>query len=442
LISLTNPQSSPNLRLISSAAVKTGFIDKLIERLGRVRPEEARAHLLRVVREKGFLETIFNAIQEGVLVTDSSGKLLYLNDAACEFFGLDGNDSIGRPLAERVRGLDWKSLTAGAEIGKLVSRDMEVFYPTNRFLNFYVVPLSLEDADEPADDRRSRTESRSNRVGYAVIVRDITESRRSAQATIENERLSALTMLAAGVAHEIGNPLNSLDIHLQLMERKLRRMPPAQRGDMDDSVRVARDEIRRLDFIVSQFLRAIRPAPLDLQPADVNAVVEESVSFLAAEIANRDILVEQELDRRLPPLEIDRDQMKQAFYNIIRNSFQAMKSGGILRISTAAGPDDVAIAFADTGGGIAPENMSKVFDPYFTTKSAGSGLGLLIVRRIVREHGGEIELRSDTGRGLSVTIHLPHGDRRARMLEFGGDADAGSLAPDDPLPPLGENGPY
>ncbi len=133
-----------------------------------------------------------------------------------------------------------------------------------------------------------------------MIVRDITESRRTAQNTIENERFSALTLLAAGVAHEIGNPLNSLTIHLQLMERKLRKLPPAQRGDLDESVRVAREEIRRLDFIVSQFLRAIRPAPLQTHPADVNAIVEESVSFLAAEIADRDILVELELGRNLP----------------------------------------------------------------------------------------------------------------------------------------------
>ena len=151
----------------------------------------------------------------------------------------------------------------------------------------------------------------------------------------------------------------------------------------------------------------------------MNAVLAESVSFLNAEIADRDILVELETAKNLPALELDRDQMKQAFYNVIRNSFQAMKSGGILRITSALEPDYVAVSFADTGGGIAPENMGKVFDPYYTTKASGSGLGLLIVRRIVREHGGEIELRNDTGRGLTVIIRLPHGDRRARMLGMG-----------------------
>ena len=377
-------------------------------------------HLLRVVREKGFLETIFNAIQEGMVVTDPRGQIVYLNDAACAFFGLTPESSLGRPLAERVRGLDWKALTDSED---LVSRDMEVFYPAHRFLNFYVVPLLIENAgDEEENEAAFAGKGVEEYVGYAMIVRDITESRRSTQTTIENERLSALTLLAAGVAHEIGNPLNSLTIHLQLMERRLRKLPPDQRAELDESVRVAKDEIRRLDFIVSQFLRALRPAPLQLEWAEVNALVEQSVSFLAAEVADRDILVELELAKNLPPLELDRDQMKQAFYNIIRNSSQAMRGGGILRILTGLEEDYVAIAFTDTGGGIDPQAMSKVFDPYFTTKENGSGLGLLIVRRIVREHGGDIELRSDTGRGLTVTIRLPHGDRRARMLEFGGDA--------------------
>ena len=384
--------------------MKTGFIDKLISRLGRVGPEEARRHLLRVVREKGFLETIFNTLQEGIVVTDPRGRIVYLNGAATEFFGLNAQTSLGRPLQEQVRGLDWPALTGGVD---LVSRDMEVFYPAHRFLNFYVVPLQMQD------------DTAAGQLGHAMIVRDITEDRRSAQTTIENERLSALTLLAAGVAHEIGNPLNSLTIHLQLMERKLRKLPLDAREGLAESVRIAQDEIRRLDFIVSQFLRAIRPGAVEPHPGDVNAILQESVSFLNAEIADRDILVELELDPALPVVELDHDQMKQAFYNVIRNSFQAMKNGGILRVTTTLEPDYVAVSFTDSGGGIAPENMSKVFDPYFTTKSSGSGLGLLIVRRIVREHGGEIELRNDTGRGLTVVIRLPHGDRRARMLGFG-----------------------
>jgi signal transduction histidine kinase len=388
--------------------MNSGFLDKLIERIGRVRPEEVQSYLLRLADEKGFLETIFNAIHEGVIVTDLHGRINYLNRAACELFGLERDASMGELLGDRLRGLEWSKLV---DSERVVSRDMEVFYPLHRFLNFYVVPLSLE---APARKRTNVVEQ--ERVGYAVILRDTTESRRSTEETIQSERLTALTLLAAGVAHEIGNPLNSLHIHLQLMERKLRKVPDGVRQELEAALGVARGEITRLDSIVQQFLGAIRPARLEPHLENINALVQESVAFLQPEIDDRNILVEQELRADLPLLEVDRNQMKQAFYNVIKNAFQAMKQKGILRIRTDLEDSFVTISFADTGGGISPENMSKIFEPYFTTKTSGSGLGLLIVRRIVREHGGEIELMSDEGQGLVLTIRLPLREQRARML--------------------------
>jgi PAS domain S-box-containing protein len=388
--------------------MNSGFLDKLLERLGRVRPEEVRDYVLRLADEKGFFETIFDALHEGVIVTDQAGNITYLNRTACDFFGLDRESAMGCPLAERLRGLDWNAI---AEAEKTVSRDMEVFYPKNRFLNFYVAPLRVGTPSSKKNKSREQ-----ELIGYAVILRDITESRKSTEETIQSERLNALTMLAAGVAHEIGNPLNSLHIQLQLMARRLRKVPETQRKELLKSVDVAKEEISRLDTIIRQFLGAIRPARLDRHLENINQLVQESVRFLDAEISDRNIMIETELRADLPLLEVDRTQMKQAFYNVIRNAFQAMKTGGILRVRTDLDDRFVSITFADTGGGIPDEEMSKIFEPYFTTKAAGSGLGLLIVRRIVREHGGEIELLNDDGKGLSLTMKLPLGNQRLRML--------------------------
>ena len=390
--------------------MKPGFLEKLISRLGRIGPEDVQNYLLRLAQEKGFLETIFNAIQEGIIVTDSNGRITYLNAAACEIFGLEDENAIGKPLDEQVRGLDWKALS---QSDAALSRDMEIFYPTNRFINFYVVPLIIERR-VPND---GSTELAAEAVGHAMILRDITESRRSTQQTIESERLSALTLLAAGVAHEIGNPLNSLHIHLQLMERKVKKLRAAEdKRELQESINIARAEINRLDSIVTQFLRAIRPSKPHLQPEDINSIVLEAVSFFRPEIKDRDIVVETELRSDLPLLELDRDQMKQVFYNAIKNSFEAMKRRGILRIRTDRDDTHVKISFTDTGGGISAENLSHVFEPYFTTKATGSGLGLLIVRRIVREHGGELSIESSEGKGLTLIIRLPLLDRRVRML--------------------------
>jgi two-component system, sporulation sensor kinase E len=175
--------------------VKAGFLEKLIERLGRIGPEEVQNYFLRLAQEKGFLETVFNAIQEGIIVTDSKGRITYLNDAACELFGLHASDAIGKRLDERVRGVDWESLTQSSGP---VSRDMEIFYPANRFINFYIVPLMIAHRETGAVAGVANSGDRdgamfsgpmsgvpasgySEQVGHAMILRDITESRRSAQ---------------------------------------------------------------------------------------------------------------------------------------------------------------------------------------------------------------------------------------------------------------------
>jgi two-component system, sporulation sensor kinase E len=387
--------------------VKSTFLDKLIGRIDRVDPQSLQSFVLKLSREKGFLETLFNTIQEGIIVAGRDGKISYLNAAAAEMLGLDPERAVGDPLARHLRDLDWKKIFAADknEWSKVLARELEVFYPRQRFLSFYIVPL-VDEADDSVN-------------GMAVILRDVTEARQRAATALESEKLSALTLLAAGVAHELGNPLNSLNIHLQLMERELKSLPAAKASRLRKDLGVAREEIARLDRIINQFLRAIRPTKPDLQRAAVNDIVTESLALLEREIKDRDILVELELADGLPQCLVDRAQLQQAFYNLIKNALQAMRAGGILRIRTEAGPDHVAVAFMDTGHGIAPEHIGRVFEPYFTTKTTGTGLGLMIVQRIVREHGGTLDVESDTGRGTTVCLKLPLTEKRTRLLAAG-----------------------
>ena len=384
--------------------MKRAFLDKILARLRRIQPEEVEAFFVELARDKRFLETIFNAIREGVIVTDTAGTVIYMNDAAGMLFGIDPAASLGRPLSENISGLRWKELAQGHDI---VTRDIEVFHPAHRILNFYVVPLMAEDDDKPGHREHA---------GYALIMRDFTERHREAQETLESERVAALQLLAAGVAHEIGNPLNSLTIHLQLLERRLRKLPEEQRDQFAEPLAIAQEEIKRLDTIVTQFLRAIRPAPLHRAPHDLNSLIRDAAEFLDPELKSRNILLELDLAPGLPVLDLDQDQLKQAFYNIIKNASEAMKQGGLLKIRTGADGEWINITFSDTGGGMTQETMARVFEPYFTTKKTGSGLGLMITQRIVRAHGGEVVLESDPGRGLRLTIRLPRHDRQVQML--------------------------
>jgi two-component system, sporulation sensor kinase E len=383
--------------------VKNTFLDKLLNRLDRVGHADLQAYLQRLSKEKGFFETIFNTLQEGIVVVDARGRIQYLNHAITTLLGLDPAKVLGSPMSQHLKELDWPSLLAE---GRVVNRELEVFYPQPRYLNFYLVPLE---------------DNESGLLGYAIIFHDQTARREQAREVLESERLNAVTLLAAGVAHELGNPLNSLNIHLQLLERDLRRIAGRESRELLDSVRVARGEVTRLDTIISQFLGAVRPAHAVRALVDINDVVRESLRFLEPEIKDRDVIVQQELADGLPAIPANADQLKQAFYNLIKNAVQALNHGGILRVATSRSDTQLEISFEDNGTGISSEDMAHITEPYFTRKKTGSGLGLFIVQRILHEHGGHLELLSQPGRGTTARILLPLAERRVRLLGGGGD---------------------
>ena len=378
--------------------MRPAFIDKLIKRMDRLEPGEVQGVLLEMLREKGFLEKVFQALREGVILLDTEGLVTYVNRSACQLFGLEESQVMGQRLAHGIRGMDWEELL---KPGTVVSRDLEVFYPENRLLNFYVTSI---DDDQP--------------MGFVMLIRDVTETRKQTEAQIESERLNAFTLLAAGVAHELGNPLNSLTIHLQLLERRIRKIGRPAEG-LKEHLSVAMSEIKRLDFIIGQFLSAIRPSQPQMQRTQLNELIHESVRFLQPELEAAKVKVKFELRADLPAMPLDAGQMKQAFYNLIRNACQAMPKGGKLTITSGFTDFEVRVSFDDTGKGISAEQMGKLFQPFSTTRPTGTGLGLLIVRRIVREHGGEIDIESREGEGTRVSLWLPLVEKKVRLLEAG-----------------------
>jgi two-component system, sporulation sensor kinase E len=385
--------------------LRAELLERLIERLGQMDSQSVQGYILRLAREKGVLDTIFNTIQEGIIVMTADLEMEYINNAANELLGLPDN-IIGEKINRLLKEIDWEELVSlDFDAWEGFSRqEIEVFYPKHRFLTFYLLPQ--EDEDGKSLEK------------ITLILHDITELREKDHSTRESDIIQALTMLSAGVAHEIGNPLNSLNIHLQLMERLTKKLEDDEvSAEARDLIQICTSEVSRLDMIIQQFLGAVRSTKPEMTPQRIDEILSESLTFMRAEIENKNIEVEAVFSDKLYTIPGDKTQLKQAFYNIIKNSIQAMPDGGKLTITCKQSDDFLSVSFSDTGKGIKTKNMGKIFESFFTDRRGGTGLGLFIVERVIREHGGSIGVTSNEGEGTSFSIKLPLQLRRTRRIE-------------------------
>jgi len=376
--------------------VKRDTIDKIVNRLDSLDKEELRQVFLRLASDKGLLQDVFDALRDGLILFDSEGQARFANKAAATIYGRPLRELLSVPFEVLVGNTcSWEDLK---ESGIAISRDLQVNYPEPRHYHFFMSPVT-------------------NGSEYLLLVHDDTETRAAGEEEAEAEQFNLLSFMASAVAHEIGNPLNSLGLNLQLLQRKLSKLTEADQRPLLPLLESALEETQRLDTLLHLFLQSMRPSQLQREAVKLNELLNRVLEALDPEIAARGIGVHLAFHDKLPELNADSTQLFQAFYNIIRNAYQSIpgSDGGIF-IQTDFNDTDVRIIVSDTGSGISHEVMGTMYEPFRTTRKKGHGLGLLIVRRIIKEHGGSLTFASKEGTGTTVTITLPRADRVVRLL--------------------------
>ena len=369
------------------------FIQRALDKLGKMDPDQVRSLIVRVSEENDLLGMILESLTEGIIVTDREHRVMLFNKSAerlCPFATDDIVDKLlWDCLADRELA-DFFSSTLRSQ-GKAADREFTIDGSPPRLLSVSLLPLVRGGSVE----------------GSVVHIEDVTEKRSKEARLRRAESLASLTTLAAGVAHEIKNPLGSMGIHLQLIQKKIAGKDCIEAKDIDQHLGVINEEVDRLNRIVVDFLFAVKPMDTVLEDGDVNHVIEELLQFVQPELDQSGVAVDARLSPALPLLRIDARYIKQALLNLIKNALAAMPGGGVLRIESLRSGDEVLVRIADTGMGIPDEIMDKIFEPYFTTKPFGTGLGLTIVFKIVKEHFGDISVTSRVGEGTTVTLALP-----------------------------------
>jgi len=416
------------------------FIKRALQKADKLGAEQFQELLVLASEEIDRLETVMDSLIRGVLVCDSGNNLIIANKAARRLLSIasyeQGRETVWSVIPdETVADFLARTLAAGDNVEE---KDFGIdVNGTTRLLSLSVMPM-VQDYQV---------------TGSLILINDITEIRNREAKMRRMESLASLTTLAAGVAHEIKNPLGALSIHVQLIQKAatLQEKLCAEHNEaigaltssignandvsacepynyfrqIDKYLKVVNEEIDRLNGIVVDFLFAVRPVNAQMRRGNVNELVTELADFVSLELEKSGIECVLDLDENLSAVDFDFGLMKQALLNVVQNAEAAMTSGGRLTITTADMEEEVFIIIADTGTGISEENLSKIFEPYFTTKESGTGLGLTVLFKIVKEHQGEVIVSSREGKGTVFTIALPKPQVERKMIAYEGSMGVG-----------------
>lgn len=339
------------------------FFQSVLKHIDKLDERKLREQYRIATQEIAFLETVLKAMKEGVVVYDQNGVETFRNSAA-----------IGLPDFD-------------LPLGSASKNEFAVSYPEEKIYEVQTIPTK----------------------GYTLaLYRDISAEKKRSEEELASGAAKSIADLAVGVAHEIGNPLNAIALNIQLIERD-----PTDK----ESIQICKDQIKRLDGIIRGFLSALRPRKPNLMPGSLADPLKNCLKTMKEQFVERSISVNLDLPAALPPVALDISQMEQVFFNLIKNALEAIKDGGVIDIELSCDDSYVFAKFRDNGLGMSPDQLVNLFEPYKTTKEKGTGLGLMITRRIVSEHGGTISAESKLGSGTLFTIKIPRIEKRVRALK-------------------------
>ncbi len=371
------------------------LLSKVIDDLGSLPSGELEKLVRLQMDEADMLEGIIGSLSEGHIVFSPEQRIVFINNAAYHLLPSDRRRRM-KP------GLKAEEL--------LIDQDVK---------KFILAVFSGNEKAEPQDFAFSKgNEIRTERVSFTflslpggrytdVVIRDITEEIMNETRLRRSESLASMTTMAAGIAHEIKNPLAAMKIHLHLMRKTLKTKGSIDSDGAERYLSVLDEEIDHLNKIAVDFLFAVRPMNIELRLGSIESVVNDLITFLSPEADEKNIEVVSDVEKFLPRIEMDSRYLRQSLLNIVENAFAAMPGGGRLTISVKLDGNFEIITIKDTGTGIDEEHLSKIFEPYFTTKASGTGLGLTVVYKVIKEHRGDIFVASEPGKGTVFTIKLP-----------------------------------
>jgi PAS domain S-box-containing protein len=337
---------------------------------------------------------ILASLDQGVITTDRQAVITSINPAATELLGVDASECIGRPVA-RISSpeVPLEELSCGVIERKLAVSDRDLTLDRGgRVRRLVVSALDLKDV-------------RGATIGCVIHLRDVTERLLMREQMWRMEQFASLNTLASGLLHEIKNPITALSIHVQLLDERLRRA--ASDGPIDELIGVLKTEVRRLNITLESFRNFASLQRLQLKQVDVQEVLEDVVRLIQPQAIQHGVRLELlRAEGALPRVALDSEKIEQAVLNLVLNALEAMPQGGELTLRAAVVEGKLRVVVRDTGPGIPPEIQDHIFRPYFSTKDRGTGIGLTLVEKLVRQHRGHIDFRTGPG-GTSFAITLP-----------------------------------